>query len=91
MCDSVLQYIAHVMLLKCENVCNIDIACPNIGQWWKYIQVFHYLILQKIWQAEIVYAMWCLLKKEVESLGIDPSTSCMLSRRSTIWANSPLW
>ena len=25
----------------------------------------------------------------MENLGIDPSTSCMLSRRSTIWANSP--
>ena len=33
---------------------------------------------------------WCFLKKELENLGIDPSTSCMLSRRSTIWANSPL-
>ena len=32
-----------------------------------------------------------LPQKGLENLGIDPSTSCMLSRRSTIWANSPLW
>ena len=34
---------------------------------------------------------WCFFKNKLENLGIDPSTSCMLSRRSTIWANSPLW
>ena len=28
-------------------------------------------------------------QQKLENLGIDPSTSCMLSRRSTIWANSP--
>ena len=28
-----MQCIAHAILLKCENVCDIDIACPNIARW----------------------------------------------------------
>ena len=30
MYGNMLWYIAHVMLLKCENVCEIDIAGPNM-------------------------------------------------------------
>ena len=32
MYGDILQYIAHAILLKCENVCNIDIAGPNIAK-----------------------------------------------------------
>ena len=28
--SSIPQYIAHVILIKCENACDIDNACPNI-------------------------------------------------------------
>ena len=30
-CGDILQYIAYAILLTCENVCDIDIAYPNIA------------------------------------------------------------
>ena len=33
MYGNILQYIAHAILLKCENVCDIDIAGSNIARW----------------------------------------------------------
>ena len=33
LCGYILQYIAHAILLKCENACDTDIADPNIARW----------------------------------------------------------
>ena len=32
LCGIILRYIATAILLKCENVCDIDIADPNIAR-----------------------------------------------------------
>ena len=32
MYGDILQYIAHAILVKCGNVCDIDIAGPNIAK-----------------------------------------------------------
>ena len=33
LCGYILRYIAHAILLKCENACDTDIAGLNIARW----------------------------------------------------------